>query len=116
MRTTWLKNGRSSTTARRGTRRFISPASASASAALVALSRSQRELRVTVHDAPLESRPLAGPPHRRPVHHAITQRPAVGSVAALDGPRNAHELALDGVGRQLHGGVAVTCHVEERQV
>ena len=41
---------------------------------------------------------------------------AVGRLAALERPRDAHELALDGVPVDAQRGVAVAAHVEERQV
>jgi hypothetical protein len=76
----------------------------------------QRMRGIAFDDALFEPRGIAGAPERRAVDDAIPERTAVGALAALERPRNAHELALGGVARHTNGGVAVPCHVHEGEM
>jgi hypothetical protein len=77
---------------------------------------SKREPGIAFEDAPLEARPLARAPHRHAVDDAIAERPSVRARAAFERPRDAHELAFDGVCRQVQRRIAVAAHIEEGDV
>src|SRR5262245_20341412 len=75
-----------------------------------------RQQRISLDHALLELRRLAFLPQRRAMHDAIEQRSAVRTFRPLQRTRYADELALDRIAGHAHGSVAVSAHIDERQM
>src|SRR4051812_25386437 len=76
----------------------------------------QRELRIALEDPTDEHWHLSLLPPPRTVPHAVRDRSAVGSVAALDRPGNADELGLQFIAVGADNCVAIADDVADRAV
>ena len=76
----------------------------------------QRQRRVALHDPLFDFRPLAFVPERCAMDDAVEEWAAIVAGRSLDGPWDTDELAFPSVGGRAYRRVAVTSHIEKRQM
>ena len=76
----------------------------------------QRQRRVALHDPLFDFRSLAFLPEWCAMDDAVEEWAAVVTGRALDGPWDTDELAFPSVGGRAYRRVAVTSHIEKREM
>jgi hypothetical protein len=76
----------------------------------------KRQRRVALHDPLLDLRALAFFPERCAMDDTVEEWAAVVAGRPLDGPWDTDELAFPSVGGRAYRRVAVTSHIEKREM